>query len=469
MSAALHPFCDAAGGRSATTGKAAAHPQLVLATTILASSLAFIDGSVVNVGLPAIGRSVAADAAGLQWIINAYLLPLSALLLLGGMAGDRFGRRRLLMVGTGAFAFASLGCALAPDLATLLASRVVQGVGAAMLLPNSLALLGKTFSGPAKGRAIGVWAAAGAAAGAVGPVLGGWLIDVGSWRAIFLINLPLAASAVMLAWRYLEPDENGEDQPLDTLGASLATLGVAALTWALTVGSGQRGWTQTTVGTGVAALAVMLLFTLVEKRRGDRAMMPVNLFASRTFLGLTLFTLLLYAALGGLFVLVPYVLITAGGYSSTEAGAALLPLPLVISVMSPLIGGLAGRIGPRLPLGIGSLVAAGGFLLALRIGNTARYWTEVIPAVFAISLGVSGAVAPLTTAVLSSVDAHHTGSASGLNSAVARTGGLIATALLGAVLAAAGAELWAAFHAAMLIGAATCAAAALSAFALIDR
>jgi MFS family permease len=289
MSAALHPFCDAAGGRSAATGKAAAHPQLVLATTILASSLAFIDGSVVNVGLPAIGRSVAADAAGLQWIINAYLLPLSALLLLGGMAGDRFGRRRLLMGGTGAFAFASLGCALAPDLATLLASRVVQGVGAAMLLPNSLALLGKTFSGPAKGRAIGVWAAAGAAAGAVGPVLGGWLIDLGSWRAIFLINLPLAASAVMLASRYLEPDENGEDQPLDTLGASLATLGVVALTWALTVGSGRRGWTRTTVATGVAALPVMLLFTLVEKRRGDRAMMPVNLFASRTFLGLTLF------------------------------------------------------------------------------------------------------------------------------------------------------------------------------------
>ena len=167
---------------------------------------------------------------------------------------------------------------------------MVQGVGAAMLLPNSLALLGKTFSGPAKGRAIGVWAAAGAAAGAVGPVLGGWLIDLGSWRAIFLINLPLAASAVMLALRYLAPDEDAEDQPLDTLGASLATLGVAALTWALTVGSGQRGWTRTTVAIGVAALAVMLLFTLVEKRRGDRAMMPVNLFASRTFLGLTLFT-----------------------------------------------------------------------------------------------------------------------------------------------------------------------------------
>ena len=469
MYAVLHPFFDAAAARSAATGKASDHPRLVLATSILASSLAFIDGSVVNVGLPTIGRGLAADAAGLQWIINAYLLPLSALLLLGGTAGDRFGRRRLLVAGTGVFAFASLGCALAPDLATLLAGRAVQGAGAAMLLPNSLAVLGKTFSGPAKGRAIGIWAAVAAAAGAVGPVLGGWLIDLGSWRAIFLINLPLAAGAVMLAMRYVAPDEDGEDQPLDALGASLATLGTAALTWALTVGSGQSGWTRSTVATGVAALAVVLLFTLVEKRRGDRAMMPVNLFASRIFVGLTVFTLLLYGALGGLFVLVPYVLITAGGYSSTAAGAALLPLPLVISVMSPLTGGLAGRIGPRLPLAIGSLVAAGGFLLALRIGDATSYWIAVLPAIFLIAIGVSAAVAPLTTAVLSSVDLRHTGSASGLNSAVARTGGLVATALLGAVLAAEGEQLWAAFHAAMLVGAATCAAAALSVFALIDR
>ena len=469
MYAVLHPFCDAAGAQSTATGKATAHSQLVLVTTILASSLAFIDGSVVNVGLPAIGRSLAANAAGLQWIINAYLLPLSALLLLGGMAGDRFGRRRLLVAGTGVFAFASLGCALAPDLAALLAGRAVQGVGAAMLLPNSLALLGQEFSGPAKGRAIGVWAAAGAAAGAVGPVLGGWLIDLGSWRAIFLINLPLAAGAVMLAWRYVAPGEHGANQPLDGLGGSLATLGVGALTWALTVGSGQSGWTQTTVAVGAAGFAVMLLFTLVEKRRGDRAMMPVHLFASRTFAGLTLFTLLLYGALGGLFVLVPYVLITGGGYSSTAAGAALLPLPLVISVTSPLIGGLAGRAGPRLPLAIGSLVAAAGFLFALKIGDAARYWTDVLPAVLVIALGVSGVVAPLTTAVLNSVDSRHTGSASGLNSAVARTGGLVATALLGAVLAASGKQLWIAFDTAMLACAATCAAAVVCVVALIDR
>jgi EmrB/QacA subfamily drug resistance transporter len=367
------------------------------------------------------------------------------------------------------FAFASLACALVPNLATLLAGRAVQGVGAAILLPNSLALLGKTFSGYAKGRAIGVWAAAGAAAGAIGPVLGGWLIDLGSWRAIFLINLPIAAGAIMLALRYVAADEAGEEQPLDALGGSLATIGVGALTWALTVGSGHSGWTRTPVAAGVTAVAVMLLFTLVEKRRGDRAMMPLRLFASRNFVGLTLFTLLLYGALGGLFVLVPYVLITAGGYSSAAAGAALLPLPLVISVTSPLIGDLAGRIGSRLPLAIGSFVAAGGFLLALRIGDPASYWVQVLPAILLIALGVSGAVAPLTTAVLSSVDVRHTGSASGLNSAVARTGGLVATALLGAVLAVEGKELWLAFHAAMLVGAATCVTATLSVFALIDR
>lgn len=468
MSAVLHAFCDAAAARSAETEPAAVHPQLVLATTILASSLAFIDGSVVNVGLAAIGRSLTADAAALQWIVNAYLLPLSALLLLGGTAGDRFGRRRLLVLGITVFAFGSLGCTLAPNLAALLAGRAVQGVGAAILLPNSLALLGKTFLGPAKGRAIGVWAAAGAAAGAIGPVLGGWLIDFGSWRAIFLINLPIAATAVTLALCYVAPDEGGEQPPLDALGGFLATIGVGALTWALTVGSGQSGWSRVPIATGAVAVAVMFLFLLVEKQRGDRAMMPLHLFGSRTFAGLTLFTLLLYGALGGLFVLLPYVLITGGGYPGTAAGAALLPLPFVISVTSPVIGGLAGRIGPRLPLAIGSLVAAGGFLLALRIGDGANYWTEALPAVFVIALGLSGAVAPLTTAVLSSVDPRHTGSASGLNSAMARAGGLVATALLGAVLAASGEQLWIAFHTAMLASAATCAAAASIVFALVD-
>jgi MFS family permease len=337
-----------------------------------------------------------------------------------------------------------------------------------MLMPNSLAILGQTFAGPAKGRAIGIWAATGAAAGAVGPVLGGWLVDLGNWRAIFLINVPLAVAAIALSARYVPDDEDGRDQPLDVPGGLLATLGLGALTWALTLGSGRGGWTAGAVALAVGGIVFLLLFLLVQKRRGARAMMPLGLFSSRSFVGLTLLTFFLYGALGGLFLLVPYVLIEVGGYSATSAGAALVPLPLVLSALSPLMGGIAGRIGPRLPLAIGPLVVAAGFLLTLRIGAAANYWTEVLPAILVIALGMCGAVAPLTTAVLNSVDAHHTGSASGFNSATARTGGLVATALVGLVLAGRGDGLIVAFHAAMLAGVALCIAASLSAFALID-
>ncbi len=428
-----------------------------------------MDGSVVNVALPAMAQSFNADAGALQWVINAYLLPLSALLLLGGAAGDYFGRRRLLILGTALFALASLGCALAPGLRSLLACRALQGVGAAMLMPSSLAILGQTFSGESRGRAIGIWAATGAALGAVGPVIGGWLIDMGSWRAIFLINLPIALAAIVLAWRFVPHVKSRPDSSLDGLGGILATVGLAALTWALTEGSSGSGWSSAASIAAALAVGLLLLFLDVERRRGDRAMMPLGLFSSRNFVGLTVFTFLLYAAMGELFVLVPYVLIKAAGYSSTAAGAALLPLPLVLTVASPVAGAIAGRIGPRLPLSIGPLIVAAGFLLALRINGAANYWVGVLPMLLVIAFGMSAAVAPLTTAVLTSVDTRHTGSASGLNSAVARTGGLIATALLGSVLASEGQQLVAAFHVAMIVGAVTCAAASLSAFALMDH
>jgi EmrB/QacA subfamily drug resistance transporter len=465
----VHPACDSTVAHCAKASSAGPRTTLVLATTILASGLAFVDGSVVNVALPTIARSLNADAGELQWVVNAYLLPLSALLLLGGAAGDHFGRRRLLIAGTALFGLASLGCALAPGLPTLLASRLLQGIGAAMLMPNSLAILGQTFFGESKGRAIGIWAATGAAMGAVGPVIGGWLVDSGSWRAIFILNLPLACAAIILAWLYVPQDRHNSAYPLDSFGAVLATTGLAALTWALTIGSGTHGFTPTAFA--AAAIAAMLLFSFVhlEKRRGPQAMMPVTLFASKSFVGLTIFTFLLYGALGGLFILVPYVLINAAGYSGTAAGAALLPLPLTLTVASPLAGALAVRVGARLPLGFGPLVVAAGFLLALRIDSSANYWTSVLPMMVVIALGMSAAVAPLTTAVLTAVDAQHTGSASGLNSAVARTGGLVATAMLGSVLAAAGNQLLVAFHLAMLISAAACVAASLSAFALLDR
>jgi EmrB/QacA subfamily drug resistance transporter len=465
----IHPYCDSAVAHGSKPGPTSAHPAMVLASTILASGLAFVDGSVVNVALPTIAQSLNANASALQWVVNAYLLPLSALLLLGGAAGDHFGCRRLLIMGTVIFAVASLGCALAPGLPVLLACRLLQGIGAAMLMPNSLAILGQTFSGESKGRAIGIWAATGAAMGAIGPVIGGWLIDRGSWRTIFLLNLPLAVGAIVLAWRFVPRDQEKNNFPLDTFGGVLATVGLAALTWALTIGASSRGWTPGAVISAVISIGLLAFYLRIEKRRGDAAMMPLGLFASRSFVGLTIFTFLLYGALGGLFVLVPYLLIRAAGYSATAAGAALLPLPLMLTVTSPIAGALAGRIGPRLPLTIGPLVVAAGFLLASRINISANYWVDVLPMILLIAVGMSAAVAPLTTAVLTAVDARHTGSASGLNSAVARTGGLVATALLGSVLAAAGNELLSAFHVAMMIGAATCAAASLSAFALLDH
>ncbi len=468
MSTSVHTVCDAAAAQAADRKRSPSHPRLVIATTILASSLAFIDGSVVNVGLPAIGASFQADAAGLQWVVNAYLLPLSALLLLGGAAGDRFGRRRLLVAGVGLFGLASLACAAAPNLTLLLVARFVQGASAAMLLPSSLAILGQSFTGEAKGRAVGIWAAAGAAAGAIGPVLGGWLIDAAGWRLIFLINVPLCVATVAFAYLYVDADIDDAAEPLDLMGATLATMGLGLTTWALTEVSG-RGWSAFASVILGAGIICSILFLICERRLGDKAMMPLALFGSASFVGLTLLTLLLYAALGGLFVLVPYVLIEAAGYSATQAGAALLPLPLVIALASPAAGALSARTGPRWPLVIGSVIVALGFLLTLRIGPDTSYWLNVLPAMIVIALGLAGAVAPLTTAVLMSVDNRHTGAASGLNSAVARTGGLLATALIGTVLASTGPALMSAFGVAAMVGAGLCVGASLSGLLLIAQ
>ncbi len=287
------------------------HPNWVLTTTILASSLAFIDGSVVNVALSSLGATFEADASDLQWVINAYLLPLSALLLLGGAVGDRYGHARILIAGTAVFGAASIGCALAPRLMWLLVARGLQGVGAALLMPNSLAILGAAFAGEARGRAIGIWASVGAVMGALGTVFGGWLIDTVGWRSIFLIDLPLATGAVVLAFIFIRNPPREDTPPaLDLLGGVLATASLGALIWGLTIGSAHAGWTP---------LAIL------------------------TFIGLTLLTALLYGALGALLVLVPFVLIQAGRYSAAQAGAALVPLAMVLALASPLMGAVAGN------------------------------------------------------------------------------------------------------------------------------
>jgi EmrB/QacA subfamily drug resistance transporter len=443
------------------------HPNLILATCILASSLAFVDGSVTNVALPAIGKSLSASSAELQWVINAYLLPLSALLLLGGAAGDRYGRARLLVGGTVLFAVASAACALAPNLTVLLIARGVQGMGAAILMPNSLAILGATFTGGARGRATGIWASMGAVMAAIGPVLGGWLIDTVGWRAIFLINLPLAAGAIVLALVYVKDSRNTDKAALDWTGGVLATAALGALTWGLTIGSGPQGWTNPAIAAIAAGVAILLVFVWTQKVKREHAMMPLAMFGSASFIGLTVLTLLLYGALGALMVLLPYFLIKVASFTGTQAGSALLPVAIILTLASPLMGQLAGRIGARWPLTIGPMVVAAGFALMLRMGADANYWTEVLPAILVISIGMSGAVAPLTTAVLGSVDGRHTGSASGFNSAVARTGGLVATALLGSVLGVEGPILIGGFHAVAIACAIACMVASVAAFVLI--
>ena len=467
MSSAALPACDKSAAAAEPEQRTASRPNLILATCILASSLAFIDGSVVNVGLPAIGRSLGGGGGDLSWVVNGFLLPLSALLLIGGAAGDKFGRRRVLVIGVGLFALASALCAAAPGLVWLIAGRVLQGVGAAMLMPNSLAILGASFSGAERGKAIGTWAAVGAGGAAIGPLLGGWLIDAVGWRSIFLINLPIAAGAILMALRYVPREARNTGARLDLPGAALVAAALGAMTWGLTVASAAKTVSTVTGAALAGGAALLAAFLWVEHRARDKAMMPLAMFASREFVGLTLLTLLLYGALGGLLVLVPFVLIEASHYSATGAGAALLPLPVVLSLASPSMGKLAGRIGSRWPLSIGPAVVAVGCLLAARIGGGGSYWTTTFPAMLVIALGMAGAVAPLTTAVLASVDGTHTGVASGLNSAVARTGGLIATAFASVVLAAKGADLLELYRAACVVGAVAALAAGAAAFVLV--
>jgi EmrB/QacA subfamily drug resistance transporter len=447
---------------------AAAHPRWTLVACILASSLSFVEGSVLNVALPAIRASFGAGASEVQWVVNAYLLPLSALLLLGGALGDQYGRKRLLISGTGLFAAASLLCALAPDLTWLLVGRVLQGIGAALLLPNSLALLNATFEGEQRGRAIGIWAASGAAAAAVAPLIGGWLVDHVGWPAIFYINLPLAGGAILIAARFAAESRNEDAARTDYPGALLATLGLFGITYGLTLWSVEMRIAPLNAALGVGGVVLLGLFLWAEKHRGDQAMMPLGMFGNRCFVGTNLLTFLLYGAFGAVMLLLPYVLIEAGGYSPLQAGLALTPLAIVIALASPLMGKIAARIGGRLPLTAGPMVVAAGMLLATRIDAEASYVTTVLPAVLVLATGMALAVAPLTSTVLSSVDQRHAGTASGLNSAVARTGGLIATALLGAVLVSDGEALIAPFHTALLVGAVVSIAAGAAAWITVD-
>ncbi|CAN5834707.1 MFS transporter [soil metagenome] len=407
---------------------------LVLAGTVVGSSLAFIDGSAVNLTIPVIQQQLGGGAAAAQWIMNAYLLFLSALVLVGGAAGDRYGRKRVFVTGVILFTAASLCCGLSPNLPLLITARGVQGIGAALLVPASLAILGASFDKQARGRAVGIWAGAGGLTSALGPVLGGWLTDAVSWRAVFLINVPLAALAIGFIMVGAKESKAAMTGPLDGLGALTVTLGLAAVTWGLTEAP-QRGLTPLPMAALVLGVLALAAFLRIEQT-AVFPMVPLQLFKSRTFSGANGLTLLLYAAFSGALFLLPFELIRVHGYPAASAGAALLPLSVGLAVLSPLAGGFSARVGPRVMLGGGPLLVSVGFVLLALLADQPNYWRGVFPGLATLAIGMGLAVAPLTDAVLGAVDDAYEGAAAGINNAVARVAGLLAVALVGFVLVA---------------------------------
>jgi EmrB/QacA subfamily drug resistance transporter len=401
----------------------------VLVVAVLGSGMAFLDGTVVNVALPTIGRDLGVSASGLQWILNGYLLSLASLILLGGSLGDRYGRRRVFVLGVGLFATASLLCAVAPGSGLLIAARLLQGIGGALLTPASLAMIEATFRPVDRARAIGAWSGLTGVAAALGPLLGGYLVDAVSWRAVFLINLPIGILVVLAAYRHApetrDPTATGR---IDVPGPVLVALGLAGTTYALIEVPG-LGWSATVIGSAAVGIAALVAFVLVE-RRSSHPMLPLSVFASRQFTAANLVTFVVYAALAGVFFLLVAFLQIAMGYSAIAAGAASLPVTALMLIFSARAGALAQRIGPRIPLSTGPLVIAAGLLLMTRISPGDTYLSSVLPAVVVFGGGLTLVVAPVTATVLAAVDARHAGIASGINNAVARVGGLLSVAVL---------------------------------------
>jgi len=445
----------------------------VLAATVLGSGMAFLDGTVVNVALPAIGRDLDAGLSGLQWILDAYLLTLGALLLLGGALGDRYGRRRLFEVGLVAFSAASALCGLAPNLGLLIVARAVQGIGGALLVPGSLALLSASFAPDDRGRAVGAWSGLAGAFSALGPFVGGWLVDAASWRWVFLINLPVAAITVWVVRAHV-PESRGatEGGRLDLAGAAVVTVGLGGVVFALIEGTAV-GASPLVVAATVVGVAALAVFPVVERAKPE-PLVPLELFRSRQFSGANATTFAVYGAFAGALFLFVVQLQEGMGYSALEAGAAMLPVTVLLLVLSARAGRLGQRLGPRLPMTVGPLVAGAGLLLLSGVGPGSSYLPTVLPAVVVFGVGLALTVAPLTTAVMAAVEERHLGVGSGVNNAVARVAGLLSVALLPLVAGLRGVDpgtpaFAAGVSGALRIAAAVCALGGLVAFVSVRR
>jgi EmrB/QacA subfamily drug resistance transporter len=437
----------------------------VLAAAIIGSTMTFVDGTVVNVALPVLRETLGASLAQVQWVVEAYMLFLASLMLVGGALGDRWGRRFVFVLGIGVFSLASAACGFAGDVWQLIVARGVQGIGAALLVPGSLALISANFSKGNRGRAIGTWAGFTSIAAGIGPVLGGWLIEHVSWRGIFFLNIPLGVIVLAIVrWRVPESRGGQTTGGIDWLGAGLVTAGLFGVVFGLVEG-GSHGFREPRVMSSLAfGAASSIAFVLVERRQ-RHPMVPLILFRSSTFAAANLLTMLLYFALGALMFALPFYLIEVAGYSAVQAAASFLPFVFVMSLLSRWSGGLMDRYGPKLPLTVGPMIAAVGLLLFARVGGGA-YWVDVFPAVMVMSLGMSITVAPLTTTVMTSVDEHLAGLASGINNAVSRLASLLAVAIVGGVLQQ---SIQSGLTRVAWLSAALAAAAGVSAFLFVDK